>query len=608
MTIIDWRNGLEWVPILVFFLLIFVPVIIGAFSGWRRSIFWGSGILIMYCIGWILAAFLAGNLTSNVYVYVLGLFHINVTDLPEDLIVKVGIHFARICFFVLCTLLGTLIIVLPNYYIWGKRALKIGKYAIPKEKRAELKHQAETNGVSKRILYAEYKKDSKNQNKLANGIGIGAHLAGLAILGVAFFPICTSTTELTYAATCRYTKDGSFVSNLSTFCENTNKSLSCNYIDNSYANLSCCIAFGQLVNLLDNDGNNLLFTSIQNLSIILNNIKNLIAENQKITVNTMSGIRLQFTAFSDFISTPFTGSDRTYADSISDYINEMANSTYYSNLFIQFLANQFVHANVTSDQFLIISSFLRAIKNNTTINVFENNVDLKLIDYNFDGWLWNKLKVNSKGCQLFRSVVKTLIFNSSDFQPDQLESATNLITEFFAENTDGGTSIKPISSIDDIAPLINYDKWLAINNSFQHFEEAKEMLLAANGTLEHPYIIPADMFWYVISGSTTVQKNNEFLPDERSLHWNLFPSFTSIDADYNFSLTINQNVDNVSGLNIQTDNNKRLISFSHSDTIPSFDIFDNPQIFSFNITCTDSISQLTYSATKYFEFRSFINI
>jgi hypothetical protein len=34
MTIVEWRNGLEWVPVLVFFLLIFLPIIIGASSGW----------------------------------------------------------------------------------------------------------------------------------------------------------------------------------------------------------------------------------------------------------------------------------------------------------------------------------------------------------------------------------------------------------------------------------------------------------------------------------------------------------------------------------------------------------------------------------------------
>ena len=150
MTIVDWRSGLEWVPILVFFLLIFIPVITGAFSGWKRSIFWGGGILVMYCIGWLLAAFLAGSMTIDLYRNILNFLHIDISGLSDDLIVKAGIPFIRIFCFVLCTLVGTLIIVLPSYYTWGKRVLKIGKYAIPKEKRIELKNQATIKGISKK--------------------------------------------------------------------------------------------------------------------------------------------------------------------------------------------------------------------------------------------------------------------------------------------------------------------------------------------------------------------------------------------------------------------------------------------------------------------------
>ena len=608
MAIIDWRNGLEWVPILVFFLLIFIPTIIGAFSGWRRAIFWGGGILVMYCIGWILAAFLAESLTVGFYKYILNLLHINITDLPDDLIIKVGVPFARMFFFIICTLIGTLIIVLPSYFIWGKRALKIGKYSISKEKRAELNYQALINGVSKRKLFAEYKYESKEQTKLTKGMGIGTHLAGLVILGATFFPICTSTTELTYAATCRYTKDTSFSSNLSTFCETINRYSSYNYVDNTYTNLSCYIAFTQLATMLDNDGNNLLNTFMQILSKGFNNIKILFAETQKITVATMNSIKLQITSFSDYISTQFTGSDKTYADAMSSYINEMANSTYYTNLFVEFICSQYMHANVTLDQFLIINSLMNVIKNNSTINVFTDNTNLQLTDYTFDDWIWSKLKLNNKGYQLFfRSVVKNLNFDIASFQQDDLESATNLMSEFFAENIDAGPSLKPITSINDVVPLINYDKWLAVNNDFPNFEQAKQMLLDANGTEEHPYIIPTDMYWKA-SGSATVLKNNEFLADGQLFHWNLFPSFTPIDAKHIFSLTVNQNPGTVSGLKIQINSNEKLISFGHSDTTPSFDIFDNPQVFSFNISCTDSISELAYTTTKYFVFRSFINI
>ena len=199
----------------------------------------------------------------------------------------------------------------------------------------------------KKRLYAEYKHENKNQQKLTKGIGIGTHLAGLTILGAAFFPICTSTSELAYAATCRYKKDGSFTSGLSTFCENTNRSLSSNYVNNIYANLSCCIAFTQLATMLDNDGQNILHTCIQHLSEGLSNIKIDITGTQKITVDVMNNIKEQFTKFSDYISTPFSGSDNTYADVISDYINEMANSTYYTNLFVELIASQYDHANVT---------------------------------------------------------------------------------------------------------------------------------------------------------------------------------------------------------------------------------------------------------------------
>ena len=359
--------------------------------------------------------------------------------------------------------------------------------------------------------------------------------------------------------------------------------------------------------MLDNDGQNILHTCIQHLSEGLSNIKIDITGTQKITVDVMNNIKEQFTKFSDYISTPFSGSDNTYADVISDYINEMANSTYYTNLFVELIASQYDHANVTWEQFEIINSFMNAIKNNTTINVFENNDNLQLTDYTFDGWLWNKLKVNSKGYEFLRRAVKALNFESSCFQPDQLESATNLMTNFFAENTDGDASIKPINSIDNIVPLIDYDEWLANNNDFENQDQAREMLKNADGTSDNPYIIPTDMFWN-ITGSITVQKNNEFIPDGKSLLWNLLPSFTPIYASCDFSLTINQSVGDVSGLTIQTDNNKGLISFSHSNTTPPVDIFNNPQSFSFNISCTDSISQLTYSTTKYFVYRSFINI
>lgn len=486
----EWRIGLEWVPLLVFSLLLIIPLLTGFFGGIKRSLYWGIGIFVFYCIGWILSACLTNNLPDGFYINILNMFKIDSSMLTIDEIKIIIAPVVSIMFFFIAILSG-IIILLINYYIWAKKVLKIGKYSANRSK---------SKGVSRK--------------KMSSGKIVCSHIFGGLTFGVAIFPVASCTTEICFAAT--YRNDVGNTAKLNNFCQSFNSILSAKYISGTYTNINSLLGAVNLLSLKDNEGNNLintLFNKIKEISSFQESGKEM-----TITKQNVDNLKNAIDNFSLFLNTKFTNTDKTYNEEISSYINDIANSTYYTDVMIQILSKNMGSYNISLDRYRQIYKFLSLLQNKSGTNVYEDPSNIKLTNYWFKDWNWNKLSVNNNGFNLFQKIIAKICFDNS-FDENQINNAAALLTNMFCENNN---HVKA-NEIIDIEPTVNYDGFMMEYFNFDEYDpDWKEKIGGCNGTEEHPYILPAELFWK-LSG-TEVVKNYDYLKsdNEYGLIWSTY--------------------------------------------------------------------------------------
>ena len=568
----EWRISLEWVPLLVFPLLLIIPLITGFFDGIKRSLYWGVGIFAFYCIGWILSACLASNLPDAFYVNILNMFKIDYSMLTIDEIRIIVAPIASIMFFFIAVLSG-IIILLINYYTWAKKVLKIGKYSA-KVSKSKLKRVSRKNVISGKIVCS--------------------HIFGSLILGTTILPVTTCTTEICFATTCR-----SNTAKLNNFCQSFNSTLSAKYISGTYTNMNSLLGIANLLSLKDNEGKNLmnaLFDKIKDISNFQKSVKEM-----TITKENVDHLKNPLDNFSLFLDTKFTNTNKTYNEEISSYVNDIASSTYNTDVMIQILSKNMDSYNISLDRYRQIYKFLSLLQNKSGTNIYEDPSDIKLTNYWFKDWNWNKLSVNNNGFILFQKIIAKICFDDL-FNEEQINSASSLLTNMFCENNN------PVKTneIIDIEPTVNYDDFIKNHLNFEEYDPSwKDKIDGCNGTEEHPYILPTELFWK-LSGSTTIIKNDEYLKDdnEYGLIWSTYiktnPEFVNDAINVKIEPL---NTSDIKFIKVNVDDSEEYNTayFTCSADTPTIDDWNTstPWDFQLKFTCNNDIS-----ITKYFRIQS----
>ena len=241
------------------------------------------------------------------------------------------------------------------------------------------------------------------------------------------------------------------------------------------------------------------------------------------------------------------------------------------------------------------------ILNKSGTNIYENASDIKLTNYWFDDWNWTKLSVDTNGFNLFQKIIAKVGFSEFDNQ-NEINNVAALLTSVFCENNN------PVKAneIIDVQPTINYDDFIADHFHFDD-ESAKEKIRNCNGTEEHPYVIPTEMFWKL--NETEIVENYDYLKSDNTfgLIWSTYlvtnPEFINdvIDVKIQPLNTDNKFVQ----VNI---NDQELIDtayFTWSSNNPTIEDFEevreNPINFQLKFTCNDK------EFIKYFRIMSLTN-
>ena len=248
----DWRTGLDFIPLLTFFLLILIFFISGIFSGYKKALYYGIFNVIFFLIGWIITIELGDRIIN----WILSFFTIDQSVITNDEIVQLVKPFLGIILYFIFAFFGYLLIGLPLYHLIFAKLFRMGKYDKKSKKYLEYckKHNIKPE------IYT--KKDYKKYRVLSRSFG------GIFSLLLNVQNICI-TTELAYVGstqsiTIKSNKLQQSIFNLT----NSFNNLFTGYTNNLYEDASSAIAALQLLQNDPDTGTplyNCLFTPIQDL-------------------------------------------------------------------------------------------------------------------------------------------------------------------------------------------------------------------------------------------------------------------------------------------------------------------------------------------------------
>ena len=144
-----------------------------------------------------------------------------------------------------------------------------------------------------------------------------------------------------------------------------------------------------------------LFNEIKNLDDFQKSESEMIIE-----LSNIDKLKEVFDNFSAFLNTKFTGTNKTYNEEISSYINDISSSAYYIDAIVKIISKKIDSYPMNKKRYQQIYNFLSLILSKSGTNVYEDFANIKLTNYWFWDWNWMKLLVNNNGFNLFQKLMK----------------------------------------------------------------------------------------------------------------------------------------------------------------------------------------------------------
>lgn len=195
--------GLGVIAPIIFFVLLAVNIITGVFGGWKRSLYWGGGNFVFYCIGLGVWAGCKNAVATKLQPLIQNLLHNDQLDFT-----KIIQPIAGLIFFFGILLIANLILLIC-WLTFAKKLLKIKSEKKAWKDEGALKKQGKLKEAQ---LSARTKKGVIN--KVCGGVAMTALMAPSLLVG---------TSIVSYATTSVATRQkGSFIDNFHSWLVNTN--------------------------------------------------------------------------------------------------------------------------------------------------------------------------------------------------------------------------------------------------------------------------------------------------------------------------------------------------------------------------------------------------
>ena len=513
----DWRTGSEWgwIPLVVFFNLFVIFILIGLFGGHKRALYWFGGLLGFYCIGWMLNAFL-GTAFANWLAslkFVKELFG----EISQEQIGIVILPFTSLIMVAISLVVGTLVLLIC-YYSFAKRLMLLNK----------VKAKSRANITIKRPMVIH----SRRYNVLSKFFG---GVAGLFLMA----PIVNSLTETAYAFTMTYdkTRENKINSIVYDYVNWTDYALSYGYVHDITRTVDGVVSLIDFVKATDAAGEKLLPTFFKELAKPYAALLNLNLSNiNNVPKADLDNLKAAFAEYDEYI--------KNNGKLINQHLNNVCVDKKIRECF-QKLCESYINElgiptqnKVTFSSFDNLFNFTKAMVNGSRIDLREvnetttgawsfNDYDLKLQPY-------TKLSLTNEAYDLLSSILASNTFekstwkSSNEYKADY-ESIMNVFFESDAQKEN------KITGFENLKLLTNWDQMLASDDFidkegyvFAASPSDKNELLSANGSMEHPYIIPEKLFWDCDGQTSPTPYVNPYITD--LLNWTFVPNYTPINA------------------------------------------------------------------------------
>ena len=309
---IDWRNGLTWVPIIVFTLFLVISFVIGLAGGYKRALFWTGGNLILWLIAFIVTAAAGTAITNSIAQLIKDkvtaeqIQKLTVQEIADAIKIYVGL-----ILYLVIALVGNLIIMLPLYFAGFVRWARIGKYDPHSKKYDALVAKYDTKKPLKAEKLRKRKHNLKMGSKAYFWLSRGVAIPASVVLAA---PLTATMTQLAFGATVQtskiYTADSkeSSLKGLFDFTNWITSNIGKNYIGALGTNTSSIISGTNLA--LSKDAN--LQDVFSKITDCLNSVKEIGDDVSSETLN--NDIKPNFTDFSNYVKNSFEQLESWIAD------------------------------------------------------------------------------------------------------------------------------------------------------------------------------------------------------------------------------------------------------------------------------------------------------
>lgn len=577
MNISDWRTGLEWIPLLVFLVLIFFWILIAALGGYKRTLYWGVGNLILYFLGCIFAVTLSDALAKSI----INTFKISIEDFTQQELIDALKPFMGLIFYLICFLGGNLVLLLPLYFAVFKRVFKIGKYDVRTKAYAK-RHNGDV-------------KERKNLKWSIKKYSLVSRAIAVPSAFVLFYPMVATFTEIAIAGTTSYNQvqkntNLKNIYNMTAWWNNVYP-----YCDDMLVNINALLSGLFLMSDSPTTGTAYIDNLVNNIQAPFDEISGL-SDLDTITPEKITTILDTFKTVDDKAT-------------IEEYIDGITLSKDYGPIFDDVI-DKFIEAQdaLDKDTFNLIDPLVEGLKYGTTINAIntDNTIDSLPLTTNYE-----KLSLTERSYDFFLNIFKDLFFDKTTFTDDELTyDASCLLSLFIKISDENYTQSKDLS----LGEVLDPDDVLAKINSFSSLftTDAIAELEAANGSSDNPYIVPAQLLYDINSTQTTSNPdlNTKYLSANKYLYWSFYPILENpkIETTFSYSYKLNGDISHYLKANTIADSGG--LGFTYIDSPATEGLTNgelialtktNPKTFNCTITVTDNTTKQSWNVTKYFQ-------
>lgn len=503
----DIRLSYQWVPILVFVILLITPLIAGFFVGWKKSLYWGGGFLAFYALGWILTPVCKIPLAYSI----VKTFHIEVPGVSGDDVANILANYSGLIMMIISLLIGWVFLSVFYWMFAKKKILKIGlkKNATNSEKVVEeVKQEVTKPSLKKKILRG---------------------LMGSVISFTTTLPIVNSFNETAFSVFTNYDarNDAGFKSDLFHYIDSFNNVFGYNYTNLISETTDSIYSVVDLFQIKDSNGDVFLSRTFNNLSDLVQD-KLIYHSDDKNTVDFVLKTKSQYdkviSSLTDYAKELHKFDNKTFK-SLENAFAALDHSPRLVDVVSTTIANQAkALPSDLGDKLLDITATVDNLILGNQVGVYDNvsqskthniiYLDLKTIMGN----IASKITI---GNLMFKNLVEKLtpkVFSKQPSYETNKEAYKNLTAKLlslyftpknqseFNQITDEHTSF----SIADGSVTGIFNKDYVFNSAKdsgldwvteQQYKTYKDTV--QKGTIENPYLIPLNLFYKKTANNTT---------------------------------------------------------------------------------------------------------